>query len=140
MGQSCNCGMTSLDDLSSCWRWALKVPSPYCQAFHLRSLPLSLWSLSPPRSLVHSGGSPQPPSSLPVYILSAGPQGFNTRSGFPVPHSPLASPSTFLPRFLPPFPQFFYGKDKIFAFSKHQNVYFLFSCFRRLLLLVIMVT
>jgi hypothetical protein len=27
----------SLDVLSSCWRW---VPSPYCQAFHQRSLPI----------------------------------------------------------------------------------------------------
>jgi hypothetical protein len=33
------------------------------QAFHLRFLPLSPESLSPPRSLVHSVGSPQPPIS-----------------------------------------------------------------------------
>ena len=46
-----------LDVLSFYWRWTLQVPSPYCRAFHLRSLPLSSVSLSAPRSLVHSGGS-----------------------------------------------------------------------------------
>jgi hypothetical protein len=54
-------------------------------------------SLSPPSSLVHSGGRGCPTTSyflrLPVYILSAGPQGFspfpstNTRSGSPIPHT-----------------------------------------------------
>jgi hypothetical protein len=63
----------SLDALSFCWRWALHVPSPHCRAFHLRSLPLSSESLSPPMSLVHSGGSPQPPISrgclFPFFLL-----------------------------------------------------------------------
>jgi hypothetical protein len=60
-------------------------------------------SLSPPRSLVHEGGGLQgvgvegegggvfPPTSyflrLPVYILSAGPQGF---SPFPLPNTSLS--------------------------------------------------
>ena len=47
-----------MPSLSFCWRWSLQVPSPHCRAFNLRSLPLSLGSLSLPRSLVHSGGSP----------------------------------------------------------------------------------
>jgi hypothetical protein len=67
---------SSLDALSSCWRWALQVPSPYCPAFHLRSFPLSPKSFSPPRSLVHSGGSPQPPTSrgcqFPFFLLTLG--------------------------------------------------------------------
>jgi hypothetical protein len=46
------------DTLSFHWRWAPQVPSPHCRVFHLRSLPLSPESLSPPRSLVHSRGSP----------------------------------------------------------------------------------
>jgi hypothetical protein len=50
----------SLDVLSSWWRWVLLVPSPYCQVFHLRPIPLSHGSLSPPRSLVHSEMSSQP--------------------------------------------------------------------------------
>jgi hypothetical protein len=49
----------SLDALSFCWRWALQVASPQCSAFHLRSLSL-VPRVSPPRSLIHSAGSPQP--------------------------------------------------------------------------------
>ena len=45
-----------LDDLSLHWRRTLQVPSPYCRAFHLGSLPLSPESLSPPRSVVYSRG------------------------------------------------------------------------------------
>ena len=45
-----------LDDLSLHWRRTLQVPSPHCRAFHLRSLPLSPESLSPPRSVVYSRG------------------------------------------------------------------------------------
>ena len=79
--------------------------SPYCLAFHLRSLPLSPESLSPPRSLVHSGGSPQPPTfqSCLFPFFSAGPQGFspfpltNTRSGSPL---PLLLPAPF-PSYVP---------------------------------------
>ena len=102
----------SLDALSSCWRWALQVPSPHCRAFHLRSLPLSPESLSPPRSLVHSGGSPQPFTSqgylFPFFLLAL-------RASVLFPHPiagqvPLSSPhfsptpSTFPPRSLPPSP------------------------------------
>ena len=43
-------------------------------AFHLRFLPLSPESLLPPRSLVHSGGCPQPPISqgclFPFFLLA----------------------------------------------------------------------
>jgi hypothetical protein len=48
------------------WRWTLLIPTLHCWAFHLRSLPLSPESLSPPRSLVHSRGLPilPPPTSL----------------------------------------------------------------------------
>jgi hypothetical protein len=35
-----------------------KFPLPRCRVFHLRSLPVSPESLSLPRTLVHSGGSP----------------------------------------------------------------------------------
>ena len=49
---------SSLDVLSPCWRYTLYVPSSYCLAFHLRSLPLHPESVSPPRTLVHSGGYP----------------------------------------------------------------------------------
>jgi hypothetical protein len=64
----------SFDALSSWWRWALHVPSPYCQAFHLGFLPLSPESLSPLRSLVHSGESPQSSTSwscqFPFFLLA----------------------------------------------------------------------
>jgi hypothetical protein len=54
-----------------------KFPLPtHCRAFHLQFLPLSSESLSPPRSLVHSGRFSYL-LKLPVSILSAGPQGFN---------------------------------------------------------------
>lgn len=57
--------------MSSCWRWAIYVSSPYCQAPHIKSLPLGSKSLSPPRSLVHSGGDLQPPISLfPLFLLA----------------------------------------------------------------------
>jgi hypothetical protein len=54
----------SLVALSSCWRWALKVPSPYCRVFNLCSVHLSPKGLSPHRSLVNSTGLPNllPPS------------------------------------------------------------------------------
>jgi hypothetical protein len=105
--------MPSPLSFASWCRLALYVSSPYCWAFHLRSLPLSPESLSPPRSLVHSQGSP--PTSyflrLPAYILSAGPQGFSpfqspcTGSDSPLHLRPLPHhPSTFSPRSLPPFP------------------------------------
>jgi hypothetical protein len=64
--------------------------------------------LRPPRSLVHSGGSPNllfP--EVAIYILSADPQGFssfplsNTRSGFPLPLD-CPPPSTFPLRSLSP--------------------------------------
>ena len=48
----------SLNALFLCWRWAPKVLSHYCRAFNLGSLLLGSLSISPPRSLVHSGGSP----------------------------------------------------------------------------------
>jgi hypothetical protein len=66
----------SLQAPSFCWRWALQVPSPHYRACHLRSLLLSPERLSPPRSLVCSGGTPNL-QRLPVSILSAGLQGFS---------------------------------------------------------------
>ena len=66
----------SFDALSFCWRWALQVPSLQCRAFHLRSLPLSPESLSPPMSLVHSRESPQLPTSrgclFPFFLPALG--------------------------------------------------------------------
>jgi hypothetical protein len=44
--------------LSSCWRWTLQVSSPHCRVYHLKSLPSGPENLSPPRSLIHSSGSP----------------------------------------------------------------------------------
>jgi hypothetical protein len=95
------------DFLSSCWRWALQVPSLYCQAFHLKFLPLIPETLLPPRSLVHSGGSLQPPISqgcLFPFFLPA----LRASVLFPhpirfCPHSPCP-PSTFPTTSLPPFP------------------------------------
>jgi hypothetical protein len=90
MGQSCDCGMAPL----SLIRYPVFFPSPYCWAFHLSSLPLIPESLSPPSSLVHSGGSP--PTSylprLPVFILSVGPQDFSPFF-HPVPDQVPLSPS-----------------------------------------------
>ena len=65
MGHSFDCGIAthpSLDALSFCWRWTLQVPYSHCRAFYLKSLPLSSERVSPPRSLVFSGGCPQPPT------------------------------------------------------------------------------
>jgi hypothetical protein len=45
----------------------------YCWAFYLRSLPLSPENLSPPRSLVHSGGSPNllfPEFPFTIFLLA----------------------------------------------------------------------
>ena len=114
MGQSRDCGMApsrSFDALSSSLRWALSCPSPYCLAFHLRSIPLSPVSCSPPRSLVNFGGSPTSyVQRLPFSSFSAGPQGFsplpspNTRSEYPSSshHPHVSSQSIFLPRSLHP--------------------------------------
>jgi hypothetical protein len=82
-------------------RWNLQVPSPYCWAFHLRSLPLRSESLSPLRSLVHSRGSPPAPSTspswlFPFFLWPSGLQSFSLTQYqimFPSPsHSPLTSP------------------------------------------------
>jgi hypothetical protein len=95
----------SHDALYFCWRWTLQVPSSQCRAFHLRTLPLSPENLSTPRSLVHSGGSPQPPTSqsclFPFFLLAL-------RAPVIFPHPipdqvPLFSQPTFPPRSLPPF-------------------------------------
>jgi hypothetical protein len=73
----------SLDALSSCWRWALQVSSPYWWAFHLRSLFLSPESLWPFRSLVHSGGSLQSSTFWGcLFPFFPGPWGFS-----PFPHA-----------------------------------------------------
>jgi hypothetical protein len=90
MGESFDCEMathSSLDALSFCLRWALQVPSAQCRAFHLRSLPLRPENLLPHRFLVHSGGSPQPPTSPSCLFpfFSAGPQDFSPFP-HPIPH------------------------------------------------------
>jgi hypothetical protein len=114
MGERYDCGMAT-PSFTWCPVFLLEVGSisslSYCQAFYLRSHPLIPESLLPPRSLVHSGGSPQAPYFLwlPVSILSAGPQRFspfpspNTRSGSPLPPPPHA-PFTFSSRSHPPSP------------------------------------
>jgi hypothetical protein len=59
--------------------------SPYCRPFHIRSLPLSPESLSPPRFLVHFGGSLYLlPLKVSCSLFSVGPQGFG----------PFAPPNT----------------------------------------------
>ena len=70
----CPSPSSSFDALSSCWSWALYVPTTYCWAFYLRSVLLSPESLSLPRSLMHPGGSSQPPISqiflFPFFLLA----------------------------------------------------------------------
>jgi hypothetical protein len=97
--QRCDCGM-AIPSLTWCPVFLLEVGSissfSLLWAFHLRFLRLSPESLLPPRSLVHSGESPQPPISWGCLFpfFSFGPQGFspfslpNTRSGSPLPHIP----------------------------------------------------
>ena len=82
----------------------------YCQAFHLRSLPLIPESLSPPRSLVHSGESPLTPSTsyllrLPVFTVFPGPRGFNP---FPSPNTRQGSSPHSTPQLLSTFPHRFF--------------------------------
>jgi hypothetical protein len=64
----------SLDALTFCWMWALKILFPHYKASGLRSLLLIPESLSPPRSLVHSEGLLQPPTSRgclsPFFLLA----------------------------------------------------------------------
>jgi hypothetical protein len=106
------CPPPSFDVLSSCWRWALEVPSAYCQAYHLRSLPLSSERLSFPRSLMHSGGSPQLPISrgclFPLFLLALGASViFNHPKPDQVPLPPSTTPSPLpihFPSLLPPHP------------------------------------
>jgi hypothetical protein len=96
MGQSFDCEI-STPSLILCPVFLLGPTSPYCQAFHLRSLPLrvlrvfllpGLWCiLEVPPNLLRS----------PVSILSAGPQGF---SPFPSPNP--RSGSTLFPTPFPP--------------------------------------
>jgi hypothetical protein len=57
-----------LEALFIYWRWTLRVPSPRCWAFWLRSSPLSTESLSTPRSLVASRGSPYLPPPEAAYF------------------------------------------------------------------------
>ena len=98
-----------MPSLSFCWSWTLQVPSPQCRAFHLRSLSLSPESLSPPRSLVYSRGSPLLPTSrsylFPFFLLSLKNSVFFLH---PIEHHvplspPLSpSPSKSLPPYLSP--------------------------------------
>jgi hypothetical protein len=88
---------SSFEVLSSFWRCVLKVPSPYCGAFHLRSVPMNPEGHLP--SLC--------PNLLPpkVACFHSGPQGFSpfpsTKYQIKFP-SPYQQPSsTFPPRSLP---------------------------------------
>ena len=112
MGQSFDYGMAthlSLDALTFCWRLTLYVPFPHCKAFHLRFLNLIAESLSPPRSLVYSRGSPLLPTSrsylFPFFLLSLKNSVFFLH---PIEHHvplspPLSpSPSKSLPPYLSP--------------------------------------
>ena len=102
----------SLDFQSLPWRWALHVPSSHYRVFHLRPLPLSPGSLSPPWSLVHSGGSPHCDFHVcvcPVFLLALRFQSFSLTqylimfpSSPPCPLShPRLSPPSLLPVFCP---------------------------------------
>jgi hypothetical protein len=93
--------VSPLEALSISWRWTIQVPFPQCWAFWLRS-PQWVLSLSPPRSLVLSRGSPHLPLTKAVYFHS-----FSWPSGLPfcpLPHHiwscSLFFPSPSLP--LPP--------------------------------------
>jgi hypothetical protein len=77
--------------------------APHCWAFHPRSLPLSPKRLSSFRSLVHSGVSPQPPTSrgclFSFFLLALR---VSVLFSHPVPdQAPLSSPTPCLPSHVP---------------------------------------
>jgi hypothetical protein len=116
-----------------------KFPLPTVISFHLRSLPLSPESLPPPRSLVHSGLPPTSfPLSLPVSMLSAGPQGFspfpssNNKSDCPLPPIP---PHTF-PSSLPPSPLVYCSVGFVFCVFCILICFFFYLSYYILLLTV----
>jgi hypothetical protein len=93
-------------------------PSPYNRAFHLRPLPLSPESLSPPRSLVHS-------RELPLILTSEG-CSFSffllaPRASFIFPpindHAPPFPPRFYLPSSHHPLIDYFFLPSEIEAFS-----------------------
>jgi hypothetical protein len=103
MGESCDCGM-AISSLIGCPVFLLELGSISSPSLHLRSLPLGPESLSSPRSVVHSGGSAQPPApEVACFHYFCSSSGFpNTRSGPPLtPRTPLSS---FAPRSLTPSP------------------------------------
>jgi hypothetical protein len=75
MGLRCDRGMAT-PSLTWCPMFVLEgsINSLSLLSFHQRSLPMSPGSLSTPRSLVHSRGSPQPPISwgclFPFFLLA----------------------------------------------------------------------
>ena len=91
-------------DLFICWRWILWVHSPHSWTCCLRSPPLCLESLSPPKFLGFSLGSFHfPPTEWHISIHSTGPLVYFSPVPpipVPVPLSPSSSP--LLPRSLPP--------------------------------------
>jgi hypothetical protein len=91
-----------LEALSIYWRWILWVPSSQCWASWLRSPLFCPESLSLPRSLVLSRGSPHLPPSEVVYfhfLLALWPSPLSTPPNwFCLPHPlPLPSPTQVLP-------------------------------------------
>jgi hypothetical protein len=94
-----------LDALTFYWRWTLQVPFPHCRAFHLRYLPLSSKSISLPRFLLQSRGSPHlPPPEVAYFHSFCWPSGLHSCFLPPTPdHVPLfPSPSSLPLRSLPP--------------------------------------
>jgi hypothetical protein len=83
------------DALSFHWRWTLQVPSPHWRAFHLRSLPLSSESLSPPRSGTFWRVPPPPPSVVVCFHSFCWSSGLHTypTSLLPVPFPTQVHPS-----------------------------------------------
>ena len=96
-----------MPSLSFYWMWILQVPTPHlqvptphCRAFHLRYLHLSPESLSPPRSLVHSGGTPPPSLGdclFPFFLLALRASGLFTHLIMFLSSSSLSHPSLSLP-------------------------------------------
>jgi hypothetical protein len=132
-----------MPSLSFYWTRTLQVPSPYCRAFHLRSLPLSSEHLSPSRSLVHSRGSHHllPPKVACFYFFLLA---FRALLLFlpPIPdHAPLSPPCPLSypgPSFpLPPVIAFFFLPSQIEASSLWPFSFLTFLSFMNCILSIL---